>query len=36
MSPFEILELNQVGTADRALIPMHYTFVARRPGELPT
>lgn len=33
---FEVLELNQVETADRALMPMHYTFVARRPCEAPT
>lgn len=33
---FEILELNWVETPDRALMPMHYTFVARRPDEPPT
>lgn len=30
LKDFEIVELNQVETSDRALMPMHYTFVARR------
>jgi SAM-dependent methyltransferase len=31
MKHFEIVELNQVETVGRALMPMHYTFVAKRP-----
>lgn len=31
LKDFEIVELNQVETPDRALMPIHYTFVARRP-----
>jgi SAM-dependent methyltransferase len=28
---FEIVELNQIDTPERDLMPMHYTFVAKRP-----
>jgi SAM-dependent methyltransferase len=33
---FEMVELGQIETADRALMPMHYTFVARRPSAAQT
>src|ERR1035441_6625058 len=33
LKKFEIVELGQVETADRALMPTHYTFVARRPSK---
>jgi SAM-dependent methyltransferase len=32
LKSLEIVELGQVETTDRALMPMHYTFVARRPS----
>lgn len=32
LKDFEVLELNQVDTPERELMPMHYTFVAKRPG----
>jgi SAM-dependent methyltransferase len=35
LTDLEVLELNQIETADRALMPMHYTFVARRRLEAP-
>jgi SAM-dependent methyltransferase len=31
LKDFELLDLNQVDTTDRALMPVHYTFVAKRP-----
>ena len=33
---FDLVELNQVDTPDRELMPMHYTFVAKRPGVVGT
>ena len=32
LKDFEVVELNQVDTPERDLMPMHYTFVAKRPG----
>ena len=32
LKEFEVVELNQVDTPERELMPMHYTFVAKRPG----
>jgi SAM-dependent methyltransferase len=31
LKDFEVVELNQVDTPERDLMPMHYTFVAKRP-----
>lgn len=33
LNDFDVLELNQLETAARALMPMHYTFVAKRPAD---
>jgi SAM-dependent methyltransferase len=31
LKDFELIELNQIDTPERALMPMHYTFVSKRP-----
>jgi SAM-dependent methyltransferase len=36
LKDFEIVELKQLESPDRPLMPIHYTFVARRPFDPPT